>query len=276
MRKLGVHTSIAGGLHMGIIRAYELGCSTVQIFSHNPRSWKISDITDDQRMLFMKTRKKFNISPVYIHASYLINIASRSKELRNKSVKLLKEEMRRADALGADFVIFHTGSAHDGHGKERAIKSIIETLKVEHYKAGLLIENTSGKSGDIAFVMHEMAEIIKETENLLSGICIDICHAFAAGYNLLIKHERERLIEEIKNLIGIEKLKLIHLNDSKGGAGTGMDRHEHLGSGWIGMEALGKLIRNKDIREVPLILETPKKTEDDDLRNLAKARDLLS
>jgi deoxyribonuclease-4 len=275
MTKVGVHTSIAGGLHKSLIRAHGLGCTTVQIFSHNPRGWKTNEIHREEIKLFINFRKKLDISPVYVHASYLINIASSSKKLRARSVALLKEEMRRADVLGADFVVLHTGSAHDGQGLQRAVKSIIETFKDENYNTGLLIENTSGKRGDIASTMIEMSQILKKTDSRLSGICIDTCHAHAAGYDLTLKNGRDKLIKEIKELIGIEKLKLIHLNDSKGEVGTGIDRHEHIGLGKIGAEALGSFVRHVEIKDIPLILETPKKSDSDDARNLTLTKKLI-
>lgn len=271
-----MHTSIAGGPHMGLLRGHGLGCTTVQIFSHNPRGWRTSKITKEQAGLFSEHKEKLDISPVYIHASYLLNIASPSDELRAKSAAMLEEEMRRADVLGAEYVVLHTGSAHDGRGGNRAVGTITGVLANKSYRAGLLIENTSGKRGDIASSISEMAEIIDRSGGLIAGVCIDTCHAFAAGYDLRTKPGREGLIKEISDLIGLDTVKLIHLNDSKKGHATGLDRHEHIGMGMIGAEALGRFIRHGSIAHVPIILETPKDTEDDDPENLIRARELIN
>jgi deoxyribonuclease-4 len=273
MRRLGVHTSIAGGLHRALLRAHALGCTTAQIFSHNPRGWKARDITPEERMLFNRYRVRLDIAPVYVHASYLINIASPSERLRKKSTAMLMEEMRRAGELGADFVVLHTGSAHDGRGRERAIRSIVEALEGRGRGTGLLIENTSGKKGDIASGISEMAEIVEGAG--VAGICIDTCHAFAAGYDLTTPEERDRLIREIKVLIGLDMVKLIHLNDSRGEMGSGSDRHEHIGRGRIGAEALGLLMLHEGLKGVPVVLETPRESDSEDIENLGRVREML-
>jgi len=259
---------------MGIKRAHELRCSTVQIFSHNPRGWKTKEISDEDITLFKNLREEFDISPVYVHASYLINIASASNTLREKSIALLKEEMQRADLIGADFVVLHTGSAPDRYARQRAVMSLREVVDRE-YNAGLLIESTSGKRGDITSNIPEMAELINSTGSLISGICIDTCHLFTAGYDLSKDEVIDRLSEEIKKYIGEDKLKLIHLNDSKSECGSGIDRHEHIGMGKIGKKALKQFITHTTFRDIPIILETPKKTDAEDIENLKRVRRMI-
>lgn len=278
MRRLGVHTSIAGGLHMSLKRAHELGCSTVQIFSHNPRGWALKEISEEDRALFKRFKREFDITPVYIHTSYLINMASSSESLREKSIAFLREEMKRADATESDFVVLHTGSASNDDKKTarlRAIKSLREVFKNGQWNAGLLLENTAGERGDITSEIKEIAEIMDKLDGLISGICIDTCHAFQAGYNIKRAEGINRLSEEIDKYIGKDMVKLIHLNDSKASLGLRRDRHEHIGSGKIGMEGLKKFIAYKTFSNIPLILETPKKTDSDDVRNLKKVRRML-
>lgn len=278
MRRLGVHTSIAGGLHMSLKRAHELGCSTVQIFSHNPRGWALKEISEEDRALFKRFKREFDITPVYIHTSYLINMASSSESLREKSIAFLGEEMNRADATESDFVVLHTGSASNDDKKTarlRAIKSLREVFKNGQWNAGLLLENTAGERGDITSEIKEIAEIMDKLDGLISGICIDTCHAFQAGYNIKRAEGINRLSEEIDKYIGKDMVKLIHLNDSKAGLGLRRDRHEHIGSGKIGMSGLKRFITHKSFSHVPLILETPKKTDFDDMRNLKKVRRML-
>jgi deoxyribonuclease-4 len=274
-RRLGVHTSIAGGLHLSIVRAHGLGCTVAQIFSHNPRSWKTAAISRDEIFLLRSLRNELDVSPLFIHASYLINIASASRELAAKSMSLLKEEMERADIMGAEYVVLHPGSAHDGGGRRRAGKIIKRVLQAGTYRAGLLIENTSGKRGDIAPRVTDMAEIMEAAGGLTRGVCIDTCHAFAAGYDLRKRKGLEGLSDELKKHIGREGVLLIHLNDSKKAMGSGADRHEHIGEGEIGARALGALLRHPTFGNVPVILETPKHRSDDDRRNLRKVRALL-
>jgi deoxyribonuclease-4 len=259
-----------------LARAHALGCTAVQLFSHNPRGWRTDEIADEEALRFRALSAELDISPVYVHASYLINVASFDGGLRAKSAALLREEMGRADFIGAGYVVLHAGNAHDGEaGRLRAMDSIAEALGRGGYRAGLLIENTSGKRGDIASTVGELAAIMEGSGGLVAGVCLDTCHAFAAGYDLAAKAGRERLVSEIRDLLGVERLRLIHLNDSRGAMGSGVDRHEHIGRGKIGAEALGLFVRQRAIRGVPLILETPKKSDEDDPRNLRLAREIM-
>lgn len=257
---------------MGIERAHALGCSTVQIFSHNPRSWLTRDIAEGDRAMFMSAARKLDISPVYVHASYLINIASPSDTVRGKSVGLLREEIERAETIGAHFVVLHPGSSDHGSGVKRALRSIREALGGGRYKAGLLIENTSGKRGDIASTATELTSIMDRAGGLVSGICMDTCHAFAAGYDLLTEEGTENLVSELDGY----PVRLIHLNDAKGGLASGLDRHEHLGKGSIGAEALRRFATHGRFRDIPVILETPRKTVTDDIENLKGLKAMLS
>jgi len=278
MRRIGVHTSIAGGLYHSLERAMALGCNTMQIFSHNPRGWAVKKITEEESLMFQSLRSHLNISPVYIHASYLINLASRNKDLQRKSINLLVTEMARADVIGAEYVILHPGSAPDDEhiSRKRTIVALNEVSLRERWKAGLIIENTAGERGDIFFRIIHLSEIINAVKgSFIKGICIDTCHAFAAGYDIRSDKGIEEITEEIKCHIGLDKLKVIHLNDSKGDLGSGIDRHEHIGLGKIGIKGLKKFINHPPFRYIPLILETPKKQESDDLENLKRVREMI-
>ncbi|MBI5188538.1 MAG: deoxyribonuclease IV [Nitrospirae bacterium] len=266
-------------MHKSLERANTFGCNTVQIFSHNPRGWAVKSISEEDILMFKSLRLKFNISPVYIHASYLINIASSDGDLRRKSIDLLTIEMDRADVIGADYVILHPGSASgddEGVSRKRAIDALNEIVQVGRWKAGLLIENTAGERGDISSTIMDLSEIMTGVRGpLISGVCIDTCHAFAAGYNIRSDKGIQKILDEIRRYIGLNKLKLIHLNDSKGDIGSGIDRHEHIGSGKIGTAGLKRFINHPFFSNIPLILETPKKTESDDIENLRKVRVML-
>ncbi|MDI6801940.1 MAG: deoxyribonuclease IV [Thermodesulfovibrionales bacterium] len=278
-RRLGVHTSIAGGVHLSIERAKELGCNTVQIFSHNPRQWFVNEIPKDNIRQFRKSRELYDIDPVYIHTSYLVNLAASNNYIFEKSIHLLIQEMDIADSLDADYVILHTGSASQD-SEDNARRKAIEALKIiskqKTWNAKLLLENTAGERGDISSHMKDLAGIIDNTNSaLISGVCIDTCHAFAAGYNISNEKGIERFVNEIKLYLGIDSVKLIHLNDSKKGCNSHVDRHEHIGEGGIGRHGLKRFINHPAFENIPLILETPKKSEEDDPRNLKIVKGLF-
>ncbi|MBC8413253.1 MAG: deoxyribonuclease IV [Nitrospira sp.] len=277
--RTGVHVSIAGGVSRAIEQAVSLGCTTLQMFSHSPRQWQCSPIMPEEVARFKNLREKYKLSPVFIHASYLINLASKTAEGLEKSIKLLAFELQNASLLGVDYVIVHTGSASAEDpvaARKRAVSSLNEAVRSAG-SARILLENTAGRRGDIASSVKDLAEILNACESsAVSGICLDTCHAFAAGYDFRLRDEVDRMFNEMEKYIGMDKLKLIHCNDSKLAAGTGIDRHEHLGKGHIGLEGLQNFFADQRIAGIPLILETPKETAEDDLANLKTLRQLIS
>lgn len=280
MQRIGVHISIAGGLEKALFRAKDLGINTIQIFSHNPRSWKRKPLDAREVSLFKKRRSDFNISPLFIHASYLINLASLNPILLRQSSALLSFELNRADEMGADYVVLHPGSA-SGDDKERAQKRIISSLNhvlsKKKWKTGILLENTSGARGDLSSRITNLGNIMEHLDyEGVSGICFDTCHAFSAGYDFYSTETVDSLLEEIENLMGIASLKLIHLNDSKGDKGSHFDRHEHIGKGKIGIKGFKLIFSRKAFRQTPIILETPKKNPNDDRENLKKVHQILN
>lgn len=279
MRRLGVHTSIAGGVHLSLERARELGCTTMQIFSHNPRQWRVGRMSDEEVGRFRELRGIFDIKPVFVHTSYLINLAAMRPEILDKSVQLLIREMELADTLGAEYVVLHTGSASEDSGenaRRRASDGIRIVSGYRTWNARLLLENTAGERGDISSKIRDLAEIMDAAGSaLVGGICLDTCHAFQAGYDLSSEEGLDEMVREIERDIGVERVKLIHLNDSKRAFNAGVDRHEHIGTGEIGKKGLGRIIRHSSLKDIPLILETPKKSEEDDPRNLSVVKGLL-
>jgi deoxyribonuclease-4 len=279
MRRLGVHTSIAGGLHLSLERARELGCDTVQIFSHNPRGWALPSRGEDEIALFKKLAGRYSLAPVFIHTSYLINLASADRELLKRSMDMVIEELNIADSIGAAYVVMHAGSA-SGDDPKIARKRVSEALRgvsqSGRWRAGLLLENTAGERGDIASKIQEISEILEDVPaGLIGGVCLDTCHAFASGYRLTSQDGVDSLAADIRSYIGGEALKLLHLNDSKGGVSSGIDRHEHIGKGKIGLQGFRGLFRHPFYSDIPLILETPKKSRDDDINNLRVVKGLL-
>ena len=276
---MGVHTSIAGGVSRSIERAAQLGCNTIQIFSHSPRQWKKTRIPAAEVNQFAELRQKYKIRPVFVHASYLINLASLSSVVVKKSIDLLSYEMANADLIGAEYVVLHTGSASgedEKRAREKAAKALQRSIN-EKGKASIILENTAGQRGDITSSIHALADIMDIcNSDRIAGICIDTCHAFASGYNIAAREGLNTLVNEIKKYIGIDKLKLIHLNDSKKPLESGVDRHEHIGRGSIGIEGFRNILSDRRIKNVPIILETPKDDEDDDRKNLETVFALLN
>jgi deoxyribonuclease IV len=279
MRRLGVHTSIAGGLQKSLERAKELECNTLQIFSHNPRGWAVKEKTNEEITHFKKLRNEFDISPVFIHTSYLINLASQNKSLLKKSIDMIVQEMNLADSIGAEYAVLHTGSASGDDpvsARKRAASCLKEISEMGQWRGRLLLENTAGEQGDITTKIKDIAEIMEELPfALVSGVCIDTCHAFSAGYDIRNDEGIGSIACEIDKYIGKDKVRLLHFNDSKGLMGAGLDRHEHIGEGKIGKIGLKKLLNHPFFADVPVILETPKKSEDDDRNNLAVVRKML-
>ena len=277
--RLGVHTSIAGGVSLSIERAAALKCTTLQIFSHNPRQWKVSPIPKEEAERFSSMRKELDIGPVFVHASYLINLASASKTVIDNSIKLLTSELELADSLNAEYVVLHTGSASGADpdkARAAAAGSILKAIGRRKFNTSLILENTAGQKGDITSSIKALAEIMEQCgPNNISGICLDTCHAFAAGYDITSKKGIDALLLEIKTSIGLDKLKLIHLNDSKKPLGSGVDRHEQIGEGFIGMDGFRKLLSDKRLDRIPMVLETPKVTEEDDKKNLKKVMEII-
>jgi deoxyribonuclease-4 len=221
-------------------------------------------------------RRELGLDPVFVHTSYLINVASMNPEVRERSAALLAEEMERADAIGADYVVLHPGSARDRKGWPRSAAAIRMVLGGRRFRAGLLLENTAGRRGDIAPGPEELGRLMDAAGGLPAGLCLDTCHAFAAGYRLGEAREIERLGGEIERHVGTGAVRLVHLNDSRTPAGSRRDRHEHLGRGEIGLPALRRFLHHPSFAALPVVLETPVDDAGDDIRNLRTARRLLA
>jgi deoxyribonuclease-4 len=293
MIRLGVHVSISGGIYKAVERARTLGCTTMQIFSHNPRGWALKGLDDDEVYLFKNLREEAGIRPLYVHTSYLINLCTSNQELYRKSKETFLSEIERADFLGADYLITHLGSV--GHfGERQGVKRVVEALMdvsekmvrairkppLKFAPTQVLLENTAGERGEIGYSFEQLSEILsrvqdEETEiGAVGGICFDTCHAFASGYDLSTTQGIEKVIKRLDKIIGLKFLKVIHLNDSKRPLGSRIDRHEDIGKGWIGMKGFRNILNHPELRDIPFILETPKKSEDDDIRNLNVVRRL--
>ncbi|MDD5153719.1 MAG: deoxyribonuclease IV [Desulfovibrionales bacterium] len=279
--RLGVHVSIAGSLDQAVDRAMDLGCTAMQIFARNPRAWHVQALSPEIVGLFREKRQLVDISPAVIHTPYLINLASFDEALFEKSVGALVEDLRRADALGIEYVVTHIGSAR-GQSLQKGMAMVSLALDriltaTEDSGVALLLENTAGHGALIGGRIGHIGQLIRDAGNPPRlGFCLDTCHAFAGGYELRTKTALDHLQNEIEREIGLERLKVIHLNDCKGALGSHLDRHEHIGEGHIGLGGFATLLRHSLFDGLPWILETPKKSDMDDRRNLATILELLS
>lgn len=266
--KLGKHVSIAGGLHKSVDRAQNIGCNAMQIFVKNPRGWQGKELTEEACLKFREVREEAGLDPVVVHATYLINIASPKEDLWQKSVDGLIDDYRRSVRLGADYLVFHPGS-HTGSGVEAGMEKIARgidrVLDEVEGETGLLLENVDGSGTKIGAKFSELKSIISLTDHEERlGICIDTCHAYAFGYDVAGKSGLNELLEEIDDEVGLERLRVIHVNDSVYELNSQKDEHAHIGEGEIGEEGFAGIINDERLQELPFILETPWFDERDD------------
>lgn len=278
--RIGVHCSIAHGLLGVLDEAESLNCQTIQFFSRSPRVWQRNKINTFEIKKFKERQKKLNIFPLALHIPYLPNLCSSNDQLYQHSIKVFLEDLEYAGLLGADYLVFHPGSyskdATPEQGRERLINTLNYILKEIKNKITILIENTSGggrKIGDNFQELGLVVEKIKEKERI--GICFDTCHTYSAGYEISTKDSLEETLNGFNQYIGVEKLKLLHTNDSKKPLGSKIDRHEHLGKGYIGLEGFRLILNHPVFKKLPAILETPKENSHADKRNLSILRSLI-
>jgi len=277
--RLGVHVSIVGGLITALERARRLSCTTMQIFSRSPRGGPAPVFTEEELSTFHQQRRKADIEPLAVHCPYIINLASPDRVVFRQSVALFQEEYRRCHQLGAQYLVTHVGS-HKGQGEEAGITRVAEalnrTLDDADDSVMLLLENTAGSGQGLGYQFEQLAAMRdKVNRREAVGICLDTAHLFAAGFPIHTHEGLEETLSRFDQVIGFEHLKLIHLNDSKSGFNTHVDRHWHIGEGEIGLEAMRRIVNHPKLRNCPFILETPKMDEEEDRKNMATARSLV-
>jgi len=277
--RLGVQVSISGKIYEAIERAKLLGCDTIQIFSRNPQQWRHVRLNKEDVRKFREFQKEAKIWPLFIHIPYLVNLASPLNRLYKGSIKAYIEDIKEANLLGAEYLVTHMGS-HKKKGEDLGIKKITEALniileKTKNTSVTILLENTAGSGSWLGYKFQHQKKIIDSIvikEHI--GLCLDTCHAYVAGYDIATEEGLDNILDEIDNLVGLEKLKLIHLNDAKDRLASHRDRHEHIGKGKIGLEGFRRIINHPKLRNLPFILETPKKEDTDDIINLETVRSL--
>jgi len=279
---LGAHESIAGGLHLALNRAADDGCDVLQIFTKNANQWNVKPLEPAAIEKFKAARAERKMPFVAAHDSYLINLASPDEKVWERSVEAFKLEMQRAEALGLEYLVFHPGS-HKGKGLEDGLKRVARALNAVHaetegYELMVLIETTAGQGSYVGSRFEEIAEIIRGVEDdERVGVCYDTCHTFAAGYDIRDEAAYEKTFAEFDDVLGPDRLKAFHLNDSLKGLGSNVDRHEQIGDGMLGPEAFRLLVNDPRFENVPGFLETPPlpSGEDSYKRNLGVLRGLI-
>lgn len=275
--KIGLHLSIAGSIDRAVDRALLLGCNTFQIFTRNPRQWRARELTAEETEAFVEKVKKSDVKPVFSHMPYLPNLASPRDDVYSKSVEALTLELERGSRLKIPYLVTHLGS-HLGAGVEagtdRIVDAIDRSLGASDGRVMLLLENSAGTKHSMGGSFEGIADILRRLAHPeCVGLCLDTCHAFAAGYDLRTRTAVEGTLRKIDETIGFEKLHLVHLNDSRGDLNSHIDRHEHIGLGKIGEKGFRNILKSR-LSRLPLILETPQDETRRDIDNLGKVIEL--
>jgi deoxyribonuclease IV len=273
--RIGIHTSSSGSLENAARKAAELGANTFQIFSASPRMWRSSPPDPERVKQLKQLRKKHDLTPLVVHDSYLINLASIDPVIRPKSIAAYRAEIERAMQIGAEYLVAHPGS-YKGQSLDEGIGAFVTGLMEAAHglKSGtltLLFENTAGSGAAIGSRFEELAEIrrlAKPRVGFKIGFCIDTCHCLAAGYDIATQVGLRKTISALDKILGLANVPVIHANDSKTPLGSNRDRHANIGEGHIGLEGFRRILRHPKLRSKAFILETPVDHEGDDLRNM--------
>jgi deoxyribonuclease-4 len=259
---LGAHLSIAGGCHKAIERGDALGCTAVQIFTKNQVQWRAKPLSrEDVERYRNAFHPKGGVRIVCAHGSYLYNLASPSRGLVGRSIAGILDELDRCDRLGVPYLVIHPGS-HRGEGEKAGMDRIAKALQAVFggYGGGgiVCLETTAGQGSSLGWDFRQLGRIIRSVGDPRVGACIDTCHVFAAGYDIRTKRSYRSAIGRFGDEVGMDRLKVIHLNDSRGGLGSRLDRHTHIGKGEIGLDAFGFFLEDRRFRDIPKVIETPK------------------
>jgi deoxyribonuclease-4 len=278
---LGAHTSINGGVSTAIDLAEKLRFTAMQIFTKNNSRWYSKELSDKEIETYTTRLKTSNIKFVVAHDSYLINLCSKDPEILNKSRDSFLDELKRCEMLDIPHLNFHPG-AHGGLGEDEGIKLIADSINIAHsktqgFKVTSMIETTAGQGTALGYKFEHLRKIIDLIDKKVRmTVCIDTAHVFAAGYDIKDPANYEIVINEFDNIVGLERLKCMHMNDSKKPLGSKVDRHEHIGKGFIGIQGFTNIMNDKRIEHIPKILETPKGKEQlEDLVNLKILKSLI-
>jgi deoxyribonuclease-4 len=279
--KFGAHMSTSGGLHKAFGHGERAGCDTIQIFSKNQQQWRGKPLLEEDIAQFRAEQHRTGFGPLIVHDSYLINLASPKDDLWEKSIAAFADELERCAALGIPYLVTHPG-AHTGTGEEAGLQREAQALNrlFEASVGGdtlVLLETTAGQGTCLGHRFEHLAtliELVGKPERI--GVCVDTCHILAAGYDIRTPEAYAATFEEFDRVVGIERIKAFHLNDSQKDLGSRVDRHSHIGMGFVGLEGFRSIVNDPRFAEIPMILETPKGDDlAEDIENLAKLRGLI-
>lgn len=280
--RIGAHVSIAGGVDLAVLRGLEYGCDAIQIFTKNNNQWRAFPLKKDVVERFRANLGDSGLRPVVAHTSYLINLGTSSKRLWNKSVKSLQTELERCEMLGVPYLVTHPGS-HTGAGVDRGLRNVADAINLVHsktldHRVMVLVEHMAGQGTNLCCEFEQIARLFEMVEARdRVGVCLDTCHLFAAGCDYRSPEKYQALISKIDGVIGLRRVKCIHLNDSKTALGSRVDRHEHIGKGKIGRAGFQLFLTDPRFKETPGLIETPTDgTGKDERRNLRTLRRLAS
>lgn len=279
-RLLGAHMPTTGGLHKAITSGHEIGCTAVQLFTASPRQWRARPLSQEDIAAFAEAREQTGIHSIISHDSYLINLAAPNEEILQRSREAFLEELQRAEALGIPWVVTHMGAYLDS-SEEEGLRVLGESVRLllqqtEGMKAGIALETTAGQGTNLGYRFEHLARIIDMaggSERV--GVCFDTCHVFVAGYDIRTPEALSATLDEFDKVIGLDRLKVIHVNDAKKPLGSRVDRHEHIGDGELGKETFRILLQEPRLINIPVILETPE-AETMHPENLRRLKELLN
>ncbi len=279
---LGAHVSIAGGVDKAVLRGQQIGCETIQVFTKSNHRWAAPPLRDETIENWYRNLEESGIAPVVAHDSYLINLASPDDALWQKSLDSFVVEKERCQALNIPYLVMHPG-AHTGSGEEVGLRRVATALdrafeRVPDARVTVLLETTAGQGSSLGYRFEHLARIMElaRADDRL-GVCFDTCHALAAGYEIRSPEGYEATFQQFDQIVGLERLQVFHVNDSKRDLGSRVDRHQHLGQGFVGLEGFGLLLNDTRFRQHPMLLETPKGPNmQEDVENLAVLRSLMT
>jgi len=277
--RFGFHISISGGFSKVVERAAIRSCQTIQFFSRNPRGWQYDPLDQEDLEAYHRSLEGSGLFPVFLHLPYLPNIACRASKFYKRSVSSIVTDLQRAQTLKAQYLIIHIGHRMEST-EEEAIEAVCDGIdqaldKVEN-DVVLLLENTAGQGSEIGYRFEQIRDIMARVgENRRLGVCLDTAHSFEAGYDLSTKEGLEKTLEAFDRTIGLKRLHLLHLNDSKTPLGSRKDRHWHIGEGYIGLDGFRRIVNHPLLAHLPGIMETPRKDTVEDLKNMKVIRSLV-
>jgi deoxyribonuclease-4 len=281
-RRIGIHTSTAGGVANAAERAYRLGCNAFQIFSSSPRQWKPYDLARAQCEEMGRLRQRYDLKPLAIHANYLVNLAGGNSEFHAKSIMAFRGEVERALALGAEFLVLHPGSFRGSSREEGlrrvalAIEQAVEGLDLVAGNLRVIIENTAGSEFSLGGNFEQVAELLYLLSNFVpAGACIDTCHTHVAGYDIVSDEGLAETLDQLDRTVGLKNVYVWHCNDAKAARGSKLDRHQHIGKGSIGLKTFRRLLNDPRLAHAAFIAETPIDEPLDDLANVNALKRLV-